>query len=301
MSILIDRDLRVIVQGITGREGAARALLMQEYGTRVIGGCTPGRGGQLVHQLPVYDTVAAAQDNLGEIDVSVIFVPAPRVKEAALEAIAAGIPLLALIADRVPLYDVLEICEAAGERGTRFVGPNTVGVMSPEKAVLGMMGGNAQTAKEWFHRGPVGIMSRSGGLSAATGYYICQQGVGISTICHVGGDAVVGLTFPDIALLFQDDEETDLLVMLGEIGGSQEEQVAELVAAGRITKPVLAYIGGQAAQSGTRYSHAGALVEGGRGNWEGKVERLQEVGVAVVEQISELPYLVKSLRPGGKK
>lgn len=296
MSILIDQHKKVIVQGITGREGSARAKLMLDYGTRIVGGCTPGRGGQEVHGLPVFDSVAESIAQLGPIDISVIFVPAPRVRSAAIEAIEAGVPLIALIADRVPLYDVLEICEVADERGAKFVGPNTVGVMSPEKAVLGMMGGRAETAREWFHKGPVGIMSRSGGLSASTGYYICQTGIGISTICHVGGDAVIGLTFPEIALMFEDDPETEMIVMIGEIGGSQEEQVAELIEAGRVTKPVVAYIGGRAAQSGTRYSHAGAIIEGGRGTWAGKVERLSAAGANIVDQFGNIADTVRNLR-----
>ncbi|MDQ3042706.1 MAG: CoA-binding protein [Acidobacteriota bacterium] len=294
MAILIDQNKRVIVQGITGREGSARTRLMLEYGTNVVGGSTPNRGSQTVHGLPVFDSVKEAQENLGAIDVSVIFVPAPRVKDAALEAIEAGVPLLALIADRVPLYDVLEIAEVAEERGAQFVGPNTVGVMSPEKAVLGMMGGNAQTAKSWFHAGQVGIVSRSGGLSASTGYYICQTGVGISTIVHVGGDSVIGLTIPDVIEKFEQDGETKLIVILGEIGGSQEEAAADLIEQGKVTKPVVAYIGGKAAQSGTRYSHAGAIVEGGRGTWAGKVDRLREVGANVVEQFSDIPNTVKT-------
>ncbi len=293
MAILIDQNKRVIVQGITGREGSARARLMLEYGTNVVGGCTPNRGGQAVHGLPVFDSVAEVKASLGQIDVSVIFVPAPRVKAAAIEAIEASVPLLALIADRVPLYDVLEIAEIAEERGAQFVGPNTVGVMSPEKAVLGMMGGNAKTAKSWFHSGSVGIVSRSGGLSASTGYYICQTGVGISTIVHVGGDSVIGLTIPDVIEKFEQDDETKLIVMLGEIGGSQEEAAADLIEQGKITKPVVAYIGGKAAQSGTRYSHAGAIVEGGRGTWAGKVDRLREVGAEIVERFSDIPTAVK--------
>ena len=295
MSILIDQNKKVIVQGITGREGSARAKLMLDYGTNIVGGCTPGRGAQEVHGLPVFDTVKDAKETLGEIDISVIFVPAPRVKDAAIESIEAGVPLLALIADRVPLYDVLEICEVADEYGAKFVGPNTVGVMSPEKAVLGMMGGRAETAKEWFHRGPVGIMSRSGGLSASTGYYVCQTGIGISTICHVGGDAVIGLTFPEIVEMFQNDPETELIVMIGEIGGSQEEQVADLIESGKITKPVVAYIGGKAAQSGTRYSHAGAIIEGGKGTWSGKVERLKVAGACIVEQFNDIPNRVQEI------
>jgi succinyl-CoA synthetase alpha subunit len=295
MSILIDQHKKVIVQGITGREGSARARLMLDYGTNVVGGCTPNRGGQEVHGLPVFNTVKETVEAIGKIDVSVIFVPAPRVKSAAIEAFEAGIPLVALIADRVPLHDVLEICEVAEEYGAKFVGPNTVGVMSPEKAVLGMMGGRAETAKEWFHKGSVGIMSRSGGLSASTGYYICQTGIGISTICHVGGDSVIGLTFPEVAEMFENDDETELIVMLGEIGGSQEEQVADLVASGKITKPIVAYIGGKAAQSGTRYSHAGAIIEGGKGTWQGKIDRLNEVGVTIVEQFSDIPQKVKEV------
>jgi succinyl-CoA synthetase alpha subunit len=295
MAILIDHNKRVIVQGITGREGSMRSRLMLEYGTNIVGGCTPGKGGQAVHDLPVFDSVREAKDSLGAIDVSVIFVPAPRVKSAALEAIEAGVPLLALIADRVPLYDVLEICEAAEEFGTKFVGPNTVGVMSPEKAVIGMMGGNAKTAKSWFHSGNVGIISRSGGLSASTGYYICQTGIGISTICHIGGDAVIGLTMPEVAELFEKDAETDLIVLIGEIGGSQEEQVADLIESGKLKKKIVAYIGGKAAQSGTRYSHAGAIVEGGRGTWVGKVNRLREAGAEIVEQFSDIPLKVKEI------
>jgi succinyl-CoA synthetase alpha subunit len=269
MSILIDQHKKVIVQGITGREGSARAKLMLDYGTKVVGGCTPGRGGQEVHGLPVFNTVKETVESLGKIDVSVIFVPAPRVKAAAIEAIEAGVPLVALIADRVPLFDVLEIAEVADEHGAKFVGPNTVGVMSPEKAVLGMMGGRAETAREWFHSGEVGIMSRSGGLSASTGYYICQT--------------------------FENDEDTKLIVMIGEIGGSQEEQVADLVASRQITKPIVAYIGGKAAQSGTRYSHAGAIIEGGRGTWVGKVDRLNEVGVTIVEQFGDIPMVVEEI------
>lgn len=295
MSILIDQNKKVIVQGITGREGQTRAKLMLDYGTNVVGGCTPGRGGQEVHSLPVFNTVKETVDALGQIDVSVIFVPAPRVKSAAIEAIEAGVPLVALIADRVPLFDVLEICEVADEHGAKFIGPNTVGVMSPEKAVLGMMGGRAETAREWFHSGEVGIMSRSGGLSASTGYYICQTGIGISTICHVGGDSVIGLTFAEVAQMFENDEETELILMIGEIGGSQEEQVADLVESGQITKPIVAYIGGKAAQSDTRYSHAGAIIEGGKGTWQEKVDRLQEVGVTIVEQFGDIPQSVENL------
>lgn len=295
MAILIDQTKRVLVQGITGREGLLRTRLMLEYGTRVVAGCTPGKGGETVHDIPVFDTVEEAIEQVGPIDISVIFVPAPLVKDAALEAIAAGIKLLVLIPDRVPLYDVLEIVHTAQERGVRFVGPNTVGVLSPGKGLLGMVGGRAASAKAWFHPGPVGIVSRSGGMSVSTGYYLCKQGIGVSTIVHVGGDAVVGLPLPDVLRLFEADEQTAAVVMFGEIGTTQEERAAELIERGAFTKPLIAYIGGKAAQSGTRFSHAGAIVEGERGTYEGKVSRLRAAGAHVVESFNDVPSVTKQV------
>jgi succinyl-CoA synthetase alpha subunit len=295
MSILIDQHKRVIVQGITGREGQTRAQLMKEYGTQVIGGVTPGKGGQEVDGLPVFDTVKEAQDELGDIDISVVFIPAPLVKNAALEAIDAGVKLLVLVPDRVPIYDVLEIVEAAKRNNARFVGPNTLGVLSPGKAVLGMIGGRASTARQWFFPGPVGIASRSGGITSSMAYYIAQQGIGASTLVHVGGDVIVGTPFPDVVRLYQDDPETEAIVLFGEIGGSQEERVADLIESGEVSKPVIAFIGGKAAKSGTRFSHAGAIIEGNRGTHEGKVKRLRQVGATVVDAFGKLPLAVKTI------
>jgi succinyl-CoA synthetase alpha subunit len=289
MSILIDQNKKVIVQGITGREGMARTRLMLDYGTRVLGGVTPGRGGQEVYGLPVYDTVQEAVDRLGTLDVSVIFVPAPLVKDAALEAFDAGIKLAVLVPDRVPIYDVLEIHYYAKEKGANFVGPNTLGLLSPGKAVLGMMGGRAKSAQAWFKPGNVGVTSRSGGMTSSLAYYLSKAGIGLSTIIHVGGDALVGLPHPEVVKRFQDDPETKVIVMFGEIGTSQEEAVAELISSGRVTKPLVAYIGGRAAQKGTRFSHAGAIIEGNRGTYEGKVKMLQEAGARVVEEFQDIP------------
>lgn len=289
MSILIDRDKKVIIQGITGREGLTRTKLMMEYGTQVMGGVTPGRGGQEVHGLPVYDTVSEAVEKLGSIDISVIFVPAPLVKNAALEAFDAGIKLTVLVPDRVPIYDVLEIHYYAKEYGANFVGPNTLGLLSPGRAVLGMMGGQARSAREWFKSGPVGVTSRSGGMTSSLAYYLSKNGIGLSTIIHVGGDAVVGLPHPAVVKLFQEDPQTEVIVMFGEIGTSQEENVAELLRKGEVTKPVVAYIGGRAAQKGTRFSHAGAIIEGNRGTYEGKVEQLRAAGAHVVEEFQDIP------------
>jgi len=293
MSILVDENMRVVIQGITGREGTARAELMREYGTKVVAGVTPGRGGQAIQGIPVYDTVEEAGEAEGPFDVSVIFIPAPLVKEAAFEALDAGIKLLIIVPDRVPVYDVLHIARKADEQGARFVGPNTLGLISPGKAILGMIGGRAESAKQWFKPGPVGVTSRSGGITSAISYYLGKSGIGQSTIIHVGGDSVVGTPHPDVVRLFEKDEETKAVVMFGEIGTSQEERVADLIERGEFTKPLIAFIGGAAAKSGTRFSHAGAIIEGGRGTHEGKVDRLKEVGAYLVDDFNDIPEITR--------
>ncbi len=293
MAILIDQRNRVVIQGITGREGIARARLMKEYGTTVVAGVTPGKGGEAVEGVAVFDTVREACEKAGPIDTSVLFVPAPLVRNAALEALDAGIKLLVIVPDRVPIYDVLEIAETADRLGARFVGPNTLGVLSPNKGVLGMMGGQAASAQQWFFPGPVGISSRSGGITTSMAYYLARAGIGATTLVHVGGDAVVGMPHAQVLRLFEQDPETKVVVLFGEIGTSQEEEVADLITSGAFTKPVVAYIGGKAARSGTRFSHAGAIIEGGRGTYEGKVARLREVGVFVVESFASIPEVTR--------
>ncbi len=302
MSILVDKKSKVMIQGITGREGIVRTKLMKDYGTRIVAGVTPGKGGKEVYDVPVFDTVKEAVSNVDKIDISVIFVRASLVKNAAFEAIDGGVKLLIIVPDRVPIYDVLEISSFAKEKNARFVGPNTLGVISPGKAVLGMIGGRAESARDWFRHGGIGVSSRSGGMTSAISYYITKSGFGESTIVHVGGDAVVGMSHPEVMKLFEQDEQTKMAVMFGEIGTSQEERVADLIEGGSFTKPLIAYIGGKAAKSGTRFSHAGAIVEGSRGSYETKVKRLKEVGVHVVEAISDIPDAVKKVKSkmGGK-
>jgi succinyl-CoA synthetase alpha subunit len=299
MAILVNEQSTVVVQGITGREGMVRTRLMTDYGTRVVAGVTPGKGGQDVLGVPVYDSVEEAWERTGPLDVSVIFVPATLVKDAALEAVAAGVKLVVIVPDRVPILDVLEIAAFAEKHGARFVGPNTLGLVSPGKAVLGMIGGRAERAREWFMPGNIGVTSRSGGMTSAISYYLTEAGLGQSTIVHVGGDVVVGLSHPEIVSLFQEDEQTDLIVMFGEIGTTQEERVADLIEAGTLTKPVIAYIGGKAAKSGTRFSHAGAIVEGTRGSHASKVGRLKEVGVHVVDSVADIPAVALKLSGAG--
>ena len=196
------------------------------------------------------------------------------------------------VPDRVPIYDVLTIAALAKERGARFIGPNTLGVLSPDKAVLGMIGGRAASAREWFFPGPVGITSRSGGITSSMAYYLAQQGIGATSLVHVGGDAVVGLPHPEVVKLYEGDPETKAVVMFGEIGTTQEERVADLIQEGNFTKPLIAYVGGKAAKSGTRFSHAGAIVEGTRGSHESKVQRLKEVGVHVVGVYFPMAFFV---------
>jgi succinyl-CoA synthetase alpha subunit len=295
MSIIIDETKRVLVQGITGREGQARTELMKGYGTQIVAGVTPGKGGMEILEVPVFDTVSEAWNACGPIDISVLFIPAPLVKSAALESIEAGVKLLVIIPDRVPIYDVLVIAQAAKANNARFIGPNTLGVLSPNKAVLGMIGGRADSARSWFIPGPVGISSRSGGITSAMAHYLAQRGIGATTLVHVGGDVVVGLPHPEVARLFQADPDTKAIVFFGEIGGSQEERLADLVESGEVTKPIIAFIGGKAAKSGTRFSHAGAIVEGGRGTYEGKVKRLRAAGVTVVDEFGDLPQVTESI------
>src|SRR5919198_6012 len=298
MAILIDDKKRVLVQGITGREGRARTRLMRDYGTNVVGGVTPGKGGQIVLGVPVFNAPQDAVNSLGKIDISVLFVPASGVKEAAISAIEAGIKLTVLVPDRVPVWDAMEIAAAAKANGAMFVGPNTLGVFSPGKAVVGMIGGRAESARQWFKPGipkGVGVISRSGGMASSTGYYLGQAGVRISTIVHIGGDAVLGIRIPDAALMFEADPLTEAIAIFGEIGSSQEEELAQLMRDRKVTKPVIAYIGGKAAREGTRFSHAGAIIESGRGTHAGKVTELRGAGATVVDSFGELPGAVVTI------
>src|SRR5919201_104602 len=295
MAILIDDKKRVLVQGITGREGRARTRLMREYGTNVVAGVTPGKAGQSVVGVPVFNTPQDAINALGTIDVSVVFVPAAGVKEAAIAAFDTGIQLCVLVPDRVPVWDAMQIAAASRANDTMFLGPNTLGALSPGKAVVGMIGGRAESARQWFKPGiprGVGVISRSGGMASSTGYYLGQAGVRISTIAHIGGDAVLGIRIPDAALMFESDPLTEAIVIFGEIGSSQEEELAQMIRDRKVTKPVIAYIGGKAAREGTRFSHAGAIIEGGRGTHAGKVKALREAGATVVDAFGELPGAV---------
>lgn len=295
MAILINRKSRVIVQGITGREGRARTRLMKAYGTNIVAGTAPGHEHEVVQGIPVFNTVAQAIEATGPVDASVIFVRGPLVKVAAKEAMEAGVKFFLAVADRTPLWDVMEMAALAKRHGAAFVGPNTLGICSVGEAILGMIGGSADSARQWFKRGPVGVISRSGGITSSIGYYLGREGIGLTSLVHVGGEPIVGMDIPAVALEFEKDPDTRAIVLFGEIGGTQEERLAKLIMEGRVTKPVIAYIGGKAAKPGTRFSHAGAIVEGGRGTYEGKVEALTKAKAVVVDSFSELPGAVHNV------
>ena len=288
MAILIDESTKVLIQGITGREGSARARFMLDYGTNVVGGVTPERGGAQVWGVPVFNSVNEAMEELGPIDTSVTFVPGPQVKEAVIEAIEAGVRFIVVPAERVPLHDGLEMIALARARGTRILGPGSLGLLSAEKAAVGWLGGTEEFAREIFTLGPVGVLSRSGGQTSTIVWSLTQAGIGTTTAIHVGAEPVLGLSFAEILPLFEADEETRAVVLFGEIGTVAEEEAAEVIKEGRYTKPLVAYIAGRTLPSGMRFSHASAIIEGDRGTAESKVEALTKVGAQVVEHPQEI-------------
>ena len=285
MSILINKDTKVIVQGITGRDGSFHAAKMKEYGTQVVGGTSPGKGGQEVDGIPVFNTVKDAVAATGA-NTSIIFVPAPFAKDAMLEAIDGGIRLVVCITEGVPVMDAVEAQRYARIKGVQVIGPNCPGLISPGESMVGIMPANI------FKKGHTGVISRSGTLTYEVVYDLVQGGLGISTAVGVGGDPVVGLYFEDLLQLFQDDPDTDSIAMIGEIGGDAEERAAAFIKE-HVTKPVAVFISGRQAPPGKQMGHAGAIISGGSGSAEGKIEALESVGVPVANETRELPGLLK--------
>ena len=286
MSVLINKDTRVIVQGITGRDGSFHAAKMKEYGTNVVGGTTPGKGGQQMDGIPVFNTVreAVAATNA---NTSIIFVPAPFAKDAMMEAADAGIKLIVCITEGVPVVDAVVAHKFIRMKGANLVGPNCPGLISPELSMVGIMPTNI------FKKGHTGIISRSGTLTYEVVQNLTAAGIGQSTAIGVGGDPVVGLYFEDMLQLFQDDPDTDSIVIIGEIGGDAEERAAEYIKQ-QVTKPVVAFIDGREAPPGKQMGHAGAIISGGSGSAEGKIKALEAVGVPVAKETNELPGLLKA-------
>lgn len=289
MAILIDENTEVIIQGITGREARLRARQMKEYGTKLVAGVTPGRGGQEAEGVPVYDTVAEAKRHFPNIEGTSIFVPAAGAKLAAFEAIDAGLKVVILHPERVPQQDMLEVIQYSRENGEAIViGPNSLGVISPGKALMGMIGGRADTAREFFKPGVAGVISRSGGNTTTLSYYLTKVGVGQTTSISMGGDACVGSTYIDFMKLFEKDPETKLVAIFGEIGTSSEEDLADFIGAGGFTKPVIAYISGTYARSEMRFGHAGAIISRGKGTTKAKQDALRSAGVIVLDHFGDV-------------
>lgn len=286
MSVLIDNNTKVIVQGITGRDGSFHAAKMKEYGTQVVGGTSPGKGGQEVDGIPVFNTVKEAVAATGA-NTSIIFVPAPFAKDAMLEAIDGGVKLVVCITEGVPVLDAVEAQNYASLKGVKVVGPNCPGLISPGKSMVGIMPTGV------FKQGHTGVISRSGTLTYEVVYDLVESGLGISTAVGVGGDPVVGIYFEDLLQMFQDDPETDSIAMIGEIGGDAEERAAEFIKA-HVTKPVAVFISGRQAPPGKQMGHAGAIISGGSGSAEGKIKALEAAGVPVADETRILPELLKA-------
>ncbi|MBU8922510.1 MAG: succinate--CoA ligase subunit alpha [Bacteroidales bacterium] len=288
MSILVDKNTKLIVQGITGRDGGFHTSQMVAYGTNVVGGVTPGKGGQKTDDgVPVFNTMEEAVRETGA-DTSVIYVPAPFAADAICEASDAGVELVVCIAEGIPVKDMVRALPYVRERGTTVVGPNCPGVISPGKAKVGIMPGNIH--KE----GKVGVVSRSGTLTYEVVYHLTQNGLGQSTCLGIGGDPVIGTNLLDAMALFADDDETEVVVLIGEIGGNDEEKAAEIIKNG-YPKKVAAFIAGRTAPPGKRMGHAGAIVTGGTGTAAEKVEAFKSAGVEVAEIPAEIAEIVSRL------
>lgn len=287
MSVLIDKNTKVIVQGITGRDGSFHARKMKEYGTNVVGGTSPGKGGQEVDGIPVFNTVKEAVDETGA-NTSVVFVPAPFAKDAMLEAADAGIKLIVCITEGVPVIDAATAQRYIKLKGAKLVGPNCPGLISPGRSMVGIMPVGI------FKQGNTGVISRSGTLTYEIVDNLTKNGFGQSTAIGIGGDPVVGVYFEDMLRMFQDDPETDSIVLVGEIGGDAEERAAQLIKE-YVTKPVVAFISGRQAPKGKQMGHAGAIITTGAGTAAEKIAAFEAVGVPVAKETSEIPALLKGL------
>jgi succinyl-CoA synthetase alpha subunit len=284
MSILVDRNSRVIVQGITGREGTFHAQQMIEYSTKVVGGVTPGKGGATHLDVPVFNTVSEAVRETGA-NVSVIFVPAPFGADAILEGIAAGIPLIVAITEGMPVLDMMRVYGVLRESNSRLIGPNCPGLITPGEAKVGIIPGYICTP------GNVGIVSRSGTLTYEVLQSLTDAGMGQTTAVGIGGDPINGTNFVDCLRLFEEDPNTEKIVMIGEIGGDEEEKAAAFIKE-NVTKPVAGYIAGRTAPPGRRMGHAGAIISGGAGTAQGKIEALEAAGVKVARIPTQIPRLL---------
>ena len=292
MSIFINKKTRLIVQGITGRDGSFHATQMKSYGTKVVGGVTPGKGGSNVSGIPVFNTVADAVEKT-KANTSVIYVPPRFAADAIYEAVDAKIELVICITEGIPANDMMKVYAYVKKRGARLIGPNCPGLISPGESKVGIMPGNI------VKKGNVGVVSRSGTLTYEAIWALTLAGIGQSTCIGIGGDQIIGTNFIDCLREFQNDRSTKAIVMIGEIGGSDEEEAAAFIKK-KVTKPVVGFIAGRTAPADVRMGHAGAIISGSSGTAEDKVIALEKAGVPVAESPTEIPDLVKLLLSGGK-
>jgi succinyl-CoA synthetase alpha subunit len=298
MSILLSEDFTFIVQGITGREAVNLTRECLDYGSKVVGGVTPGRRGREVHGVPVFDTVEQVVDSLGYVpDGSVVTVPPAFTKDAVFEALIRGIKLVVIVTERIPRRDVAQIVELAGRSEARIIGPNCLGVIVPEVCKMGGIGGPARDAAKAYSPGPVGVMSRSGGMTTEISSTLTAAGLGQSTAVSIGGDAIIGSTYAELMPLFEADEQTGAIVIYTEPGGRMEAQLAGWVRESDSRLPIVAFMAGRFMDSeemkGMSFGHAGTIVEGKEDTATEKIARLKEAGIVVAERIEEIPDLVK--------
>ncbi len=282
--ILVDKNTKVVVQGATGKMGSTHTKRMLDYGTKIVAGVTPGKGGSKVHNVPVYDSVKEAVDETGAT-CSVIFVPPYFVLDAGYEALDAGIDLIVLITEGVPPQDTAKLVAAVKEKGAKLVGPNCPGVITPGQSLLGILPGNI------FKSGPVGMISRSGTLTYEIALALTEAGLGQSTCVGIGGDPVKGMGYKELLAMFNKDKETEIIVMIGEIGGTAEEEAAEFIKE-NVSKPVVGFIAGVTAPPGKRMGHAGAIISGGKGTADSKIKAFEENGMLVAMTPQEVAAMV---------
>jgi succinyl-CoA synthetase alpha subunit len=295
MSILVDADTTFIIQGITGREAVNMTRECLDYGSKVVGGVTPGRGGRDVYGVPVYDTVKEITAK-ERVDGSVITVPAPFVRDAAFEAIEAGVKLLVIVTERTPRYEVAQVVELARMRGTRVIGPNCLGIISPGKSKMGGIGGTADSTRRAYRPGNIGVMSRSGGMATEISNSLTAAGFGQSTTVSIGGDPIIGSTYAELMPMFEADPDTYAIVIYSEPGGPMDAQLSAWVKDNNSRLPIIAFMAGRFMDKmpGMRFGHAGTIVEGKADTAAEKIRWLESAGISVAEEIGDIPALVKA-------
>jgi succinyl-CoA synthetase alpha subunit len=289
MAIIVDENTKILVQGITGREGTFHTKSMLEYGSKILAGVTPGKGGQTVYGVPVYDSVSDALKNHPDINTSIIFVPAPYAADAVYEAIDNGIKTIVIITERIPTHDTLKFVNYARLKNVTIIGPNCPGIISPGRTKVGIMPGHV------FKKGIIGMVSRSGTLTYEIAHAITKSGLGQTTAVVIGVDPVTGLTFIDVLEMFRKDEETEAVVIIGEIGGDAEERAAEYIRLTKYEKPVVAYVAGRTAPPEKRMGHAGAIISMGTGSAKSKIETFEKNGIPVASFPGEVASILMKL------